>query len=335
MGVFLAYATTQGTAFIDRALFLPKAWAAQHGRRMEAGVPDEVRFATKPQLARAMVEQAFAAGLVAGWVTADTLYGCDRRLRQCLEQRYQRYVLAIKSNELLPRDAFWCLNAKYVAEDFATEDWQRLSAGAGTKGPRWFDWAWRELPYATGGQDAQGWGQWLLVRRNITDPTDLAYYLVFAPRAMTTLAQVVAVAGMRWQIEVSFEVAKGECGLGDYEVRSWDAWHRHITLVLLAHAFLVVMRAQLLQKGDHQQTRAFRLRCLRCADSSGTCSGRIRSPTPRFWHGPGGVGGTSGARSSGITAIRMHHHERRCGCSVSTHLCSTSIFACCSSLGLP
>ena len=176
VGVFLAYASRQGTAFIDRALFLPKAWAASHERRAEAGVPDEVQFATKPHLARAMVDRAFDAGLVVGWVTADTLYGCDRRLRHGLEQRYQRYVLAIKSNELLPRDAFWSLNAKYVAEDFAAEDWHRLSAGAGTKGPRWFDWAWRELPYATGGQDAHGWGQWLLVRRSVADPTDLTYW---------------------------------------------------------------------------------------------------------------------------------------------------------------
>jgi SRSO17 transposase len=294
VGVFLAYASSQGTAFIDRALFLPQAWAQDHRRRAEASVPNDVAFATKPALALAMLERAFDTGLVAGWVTADALYGCDRRLRRALEQRHQRYVVAIKSNELLPRDAFWRLSAKYVAEDFAAADWQRLAAGAGTKGPRWFDWAWQALPYATGGEDARGWGQWLLVRRNVDDPTDLTYYIVFAPRSTTTLAQVVTVAGMRWQIETGFETAKGDCGLADYEVRRWDAWYRHITLVLLAHAFLVVMRVQMLQKGAQRLTMASRLPCRRSAASFGSCSGRVRRRGPRCWPGHAGAADTNG-----------------------------------------
>ena len=187
VAVFLYYATADSGAFIDRTLYLPTSWTRDRERRTQAGVPETVQFATKPELALTMLDRSFAAGVTARWVTADTLYGCDSRLRNWLKQRYQRYVLAIRSTDLVPRDACWSLPAKYVAEEFSDEDWQRLSAGAGTKGPRCFEWAWRELPYATGGQDEQGWGEWLLVRRNIEDPTDLAYYLVFAPRAATTL----------------------------------------------------------------------------------------------------------------------------------------------------
>ena len=250
VAVFLYYATAESSAFIDRALYLPKSWTQDRDRRAEAGVPDSVPFASKPELAVAMLERAFAAGVAPAWVTADSLYGHDRHLRSVLRQRHQRYVLAIQSRDVVPRDDFWSLSAKYLAEDFVEADWTRLSAGSGTKGPRWFDWAWRELPYATGGQDEQGWGEWLLVRRNMEDRADRTYYVVFAPRT-TTLAEVVTIAGMRWHIEVGFETAKGECGLEDYEVRTWDAWHRHSTLVLLAHAFLAVMRTLSLQKGDH------------------------------------------------------------------------------------
>ena len=154
---------------------MQQRWAQDTERRTAAGVPDTVQFATKPELARTLLDRAFTAGVTAAWVTADALYGHDRHLRGWLQQRHQRFVLAIQSTDLVPRDSSWSLPVKYLTEEFAETDWQRLSAGAGTKGPRWFDWAWRELPYATGGQDAQGWGEWLLVRRNVEDPTDLAY----------------------------------------------------------------------------------------------------------------------------------------------------------------
>ena len=159
VAVFLYYASEDSGAFIDRALYLPQNWTRDRTRRDEAGVPDTVQFATKPEIACAMLERTFAAGVRAQWVAADCLYGCDRRLRSWLKQRYQRYVLAIRSTDLVPRDSCWSLSAKYVAEDFANGEWQRLSAGAGTKGPRLFDWAWRELPYASDGRDEQGWGR--------------------------------------------------------------------------------------------------------------------------------------------------------------------------------
>lgn len=302
VAVFLYYATHERGAFLDRTLYLPQSWTQNGERRTEAGVPDSVRFATKPEIARTMLERTFTAGITAAWVTADALYGHDRRLRDWLKERHQRYVLAIRSTDMVPRDALWSLPAKYVAEDFSEDDWEHLSAGSGTKGPRMFDWAWRELPYGTADQDEQGWGEWLLVRSNGADPSDLAYYLVFAPRATTTLAEVVCVVGLRWDIEVGFETAKGECGLEDYEVRTWDAWHRHVTLVLLAHAFLVVMRVQSLQKKGCPWRTAYRLRSRKCAVSFGDYFGHINHAETLCWLGRDGVGDINGEHNV-VTAV--------------------------------
>jgi SRSO17 transposase len=163
-------------------------------------------------------------------VTGDSVYGHDRHVRHWLEQCQQPYVLAVQSTTHLKQDAHWCRSAKQLAAEFAPTDWQRQSAGNGTKGPRWYEWACHEVWWQSTNAPATAWGQWLLVRRNVHDPADM------------TLATVCRVAGMRWQIERGFESAKGECGLDDYEVRTWDAWHRHITLALLAHALLTVMR---------------------------------------------------------------------------------------------
>ncbi len=249
IGVFLCYASQHGAAFIDRALYLPKEWARDQYRRTQAHVPDTITFATKPELATAMVLRALDAGVPCGWVTGDTIYGGDRTLRFELEQRQQPFVLAVPSNEPLWRDGPSYMEARAIAAQLPSTAWQRLSAGDGAKGPRWYDWAWQPLwrLQRTAAERAQG--HWLLIRRSINDPTDLAYYVVFAPRATTTLATVVRVAGMRWCIEASFEAAKGECGLDEYEVRRWDAWYRHITLALLAHAVLVVVQAQERKKG--------------------------------------------------------------------------------------
>lgn len=249
IGVFLCYASQQGAAFIDRALYLPKEWAHDQDRRTQAGVPEAVPFATKPQLAMEMVLRALAAGVSCGWVTGDTIYGGDRTLRVTLEQHEQPFVLAVPSNEPLWRDGPSYLEAREIAAQLPVEAWQRLSAGAGAKGPRWYDWAWHPLWRLQLTPEERAQGHWLLIRRSVDEPTDLAYYVVFAPRATTTLEQLVQVAGMRWQIESGFEAAKGECGLDDYEVRKWTAWHRHITLALLAHAFLTVIRQQEGKKG--------------------------------------------------------------------------------------
>jgi len=242
IGVFLAYATPHGHAFLDRALYLPQGWADDAARRAEAGVPTAVTFRTKPQLARAMLERVLDAGTPAGWVTGDEVYGGDRRLRGWLESRAQPFVLAVRATEPLwyaaaggPRQ----VGAAAIAAGLGAARWERLSAGAGAKGPRLYDWAWADLARL----DAPGRGHWLMVRRSLADPAEVAYYVAFGP-AGTALAELVRVAGLRWSVEAGFEAAKGEVGLDQYEVRKWDAWHRHITLALLAHAYLATTRAQ-------------------------------------------------------------------------------------------
>jgi SRSO17 transposase len=232
IGVFLGYASRHGHALIDRALYLPEVWANDPARRRAAGVPAETGFATKPQLGRQMLAAAFAAGVPCRWVTSDSIYGADYALRRCIERNGRGYVLAVTSRQRL--------GFKTVAdwlEDVPSNAWQRLSAGEGAKGPRLYDWAW--LPYWSDAES--GWQKGLLIRRKLAHPEAFTFYLTLAPEG-TGLSDLVRVAGMRWTIEASFEAAKGEVGLDHYEVRSWTGWHRHITLAMLAHAYLAVLR---------------------------------------------------------------------------------------------
>jgi SRSO17 transposase len=243
VGVFLAYAGRGGRAFLDRALYLPRAWADDADRRAEAGVPETMRFATKGALARAMLRRAFAGGVPAAWVVGDTVYGTGPGLRPWLEAERRAYVLAVPKSHRV-----WLGERQASAETAVArrpaEGWTRLSAGDGSQGPRWYDWAW--LPLA--GDCPPGWGRWLLARRSLSDPTKVAYYRVFAPVG-TPLAEMVRAAGSRWVIEEGFERAKGEVGLDQYEVRRWDAWHRHVTFALLAHAYLEATRLAAAREG--------------------------------------------------------------------------------------
>jgi SRSO17 transposase len=236
IGVFLGYASRHGHALIDRALYLPEVWvndpARRDARRDAAGVPAETVFATKPQLGRQMLARAFAAGVPCRWVTGDSVYGADYALRRSIEKSGRGYVLAVTSRQRL--------GFKTVAdwlEDVPASGWQRLSAGEAAKGPRLYDWAW--LPQ--GSQAAGDWQKGLLIRRKLAQPEAFTFYLTLAPEA-AGLADLVRVAGTRWTIAASFEAAKGEVGLDQYEVRSWTGWHRHITLAMLAHAYLAVLR---------------------------------------------------------------------------------------------
>jgi SRSO17 transposase len=246
IGVFLAYASSKGHALIDRALYLPEAWCADAARREEVAIPDETVFATKPALAQQMIIRALDAGVPYAWVLGDEVYGSDRKLRAALEQRQQAFVLTVRRNEQV-----WAVRAKktgwYTAAELAAacpaSAWQCHSAGAGTKGERFYDWA--RLPLARRpGPPRAHWQHWLLFRRHRKDPDDVAYDVVFGP-ANTSLATLARVAGMRWTVEECFEVAKQAVGLDDYEVRSWQGWYRHITLAMLALAFLVAMRVKL------------------------------------------------------------------------------------------
>ena len=212
IGVFLTYASAQGRTLLDRELYLPRGWADDLERRREAGVPEKVAFRTKPQLARRMLERALESGVPFGWVTGDEVYGNDRNLRLWLEREGIAHVLAIKSNEKLgawtdkgPRQA----RADRLASGVEESGWVRLSAGDGAKGPRVYDWALVDIrPLREPGK-----GYWLLARRSIAQPGELAYYVCFGPvdtTVDTTLEQLVRVAGTRWTIEECFEEAKGE-----------------------------------------------------------------------------------------------------------------------------
>jgi SRSO17 transposase len=239
VGVFLAYATPAGRTFIDRELYLPKAWIADPDRCAAAGIGRDVEFSTKPELALALLTRALDAGVPAGWVAADEVYGQHAGLRLALEERGMPYVLAVPVNQytiatLDGRIAQARVDA--VSAAVPESDWQRLSAGAGAKGPRIYDWM--RVPIRPLSEPGR---YWLLVRRSLTDG-ELAHYLCFClPEA--SLADLVAVAGRRWAIEESFQTAKGEVGLDHYQVRRYDAWYRHITLACFAHAYLTVTRA--------------------------------------------------------------------------------------------
>jgi SRSO17 transposase len=246
VGVFLAYASERGQAFIDRELYLPEEWAEDKERREQTGVPEEIGMRTKPELAKEMLGRALDAGVRAAWVVADSVYGDTRRLGMFLEEHEQPYVLAL-SGKAYVWAGFRQHRVGAVLEalrrgDPALEEtgggWRRLSAGNGSKGPRLYDWL--RLPLNPPLQE--GFQRWLLVRRSIQEPAELTAYTVFSPEG-TPLEKLAKAAGSRWRVEIGFEEAKGEVGLAHYEVRSWHGWYRHVTLSLFAHAFLAALRA--------------------------------------------------------------------------------------------
>ena len=239
VGVFLVYSSPKGAAFIDRALYLPQEWTSDRVRCREAGIPDEVEFATKGELAKRMLARAFAANVPAEWVIGDTVYGYDE-LRIWLDEQQKNYVLAVPETHTV-----WVQGRQQpvglLAALLPAQSWVVLSAGEGSKGPRLYEWAWLQLPDETDGPQERA--RFLLIRRSLADPDKRAYYRVAGP-AQTTLPEVVRVAGSRWKIEEGYEQAKGEAGLDQYEVRTWRAWYRYMTLALLAYAALVVMQGQ-------------------------------------------------------------------------------------------
>jgi SRSO17 transposase len=243
IGVFLAYATEHGRTFLDRELYLPREWTTDAARREAAGVPAEVSFATKPQLARQMLARALAGGVRCQWLTGDSVYGNDWRMRAWLEDRHLNYVLGVTAQYRIFTGAEREWAATVVRRLPATE-WHRYSCGAGSKGERIYDWA--RIPLRSPGTARQ---RWLVARRSASDPTKITYYVASGPRE-TPLETLARVAGMRWAVEESFETAKGEVGLDQYEVRSWQGWYRHITLALLAHAYLTVVGAQ--ARAEHE-----------------------------------------------------------------------------------
>lgn len=237
VAVYLAYASSRGHALIDRALYLPKSWTGNNAERCAAaGVPDDVEFATKPALAAQMITAALDAGAPGRWVAGDEVYGADPRLRHMLEARGVGYVLAIACSHPVTTAA-GKHRADAIAAAMPKRAWKRLSAGQGSKGQRFYDWAW-----ATIDVDIEHPGQrWLLIRRN-NGTGEVAYYRCHAPEPVP-LRELVRVAGRRWTVEESFQASKGLTGLVQHQVRRWTSWHRWTVLAMVAYAFLAVLTA--------------------------------------------------------------------------------------------
>ena len=284
IGVFAAYVSQHGHAFVDRALYLPKAWTGDPARLAAAHVPAEIGFATKPQLAARMIERAIAAKMAFRWVTADSVYGVGD-IEMALRRAGKGYVLGVGANSQFnswndkPEVAG---TAEEIAQELEPTAWQRLSAGEGTKGARLHDWAYLELADLEADEYRAGsvglWTRGLLIRRNITDGA-YAFFTTWCP-AGTGIEMLVAVEGRRWTIEDSFEAAKNELGLDHNESRSWHGWHRHISLVMLAFAMMATIRHHANRPAPLKTTR--RLTRPRRASSAG--QSRRSAASPLAWH---------------------------------------------------
>jgi SRSO17 transposase len=270
IGVFLTYTTPSGHVFLDRRLYLPESWYHDTARRMKAQVPADVVFQTKPQQAIAMLEHAWVQGVPMRWVSGDEVYGDDPRLREKVQGHGCGYVLAVSSTTpvwaqrppieeplwttggrprtkvRLAADAPPATTVAAVVADWSAEQWQQFSVAEGEKGPRVYDWGRARVIESR--DHLPGPQVWLLARRSVSDPSEIAYYLALAPWE-TTLEELAKVAATRYTVEQCIEEAKGETGLDHYEVRHWDSWHRHITLSMLAHAWLASIRSTVEAKG--------------------------------------------------------------------------------------
>ena len=253
VGVFVTYVTPNGHTFVDRDLYLPQSWLDDRPRCEAAAIPDDVSFATKPKLAQQMLRRVLGSELPVKWVTADSVYGGNCNLTNFLERIPLAYVMTISPKDTVIMTSGFPEHTSLILADLDNHPeytWVTLSAGAGSKGQRIFDWL--LLPLYN--PSTPGFKRFLLIRRSRSKPNDLTPYLCFAP-AGTTLNKLVQVAGSRWQVEQSFEMAKQEVGLADYELRSFKGWYRHITLACLAHAFLTVLRTQGLDPLDELQKK--------------------------------------------------------------------------------
>ena len=251
VGTFLAYASCKGRALVDRELYLPESWTGDRERCRAAGVPDRVEFSTKPRQAQDMIAAAITAGVPFRWLSADEAYGQAKYLRYWLECRDVFHVVATRRNDTVVTAATMDARVDELIAALPARAWRRRSCGNGAHGPRLYDWA--RVPIRP--LHAPGRGHWVLARRRISDG-EIAYYVCYGP-ARTTLNELITVAGARWAIEECFQAAKNEAGLDHYQARHYDAWYRHITLSMLAHAYLAAMAARAAdqappaQKGIH------------------------------------------------------------------------------------
>lgn len=231
--VFLAYVTSRAHALMDFALYLPKTWAGDLARRADAKVPEHVRFATKPQLGIDLLRRAADAAVPFAWVVADEVYGRARALRAWVESIGKGYVFAVPVDFTVRRHR---LDPPCTVRDLAgalpAAAWQEYSCGPGCKGHRYYQWAW----VATESSCHQ-----VLMRRHPEHPDKITFFFVFVPAARAvTLATIITVAGRRWPVEECFQQGKGQVGLDQHQVRTWQAWHRHTALAITALALLAV-----------------------------------------------------------------------------------------------
>jgi SRSO17 transposase len=250
VGVFAAYVTDEGHALLDRELYIPESWTADPDRCRAAGIPQPLELTTKPRMAISMLQRILDADVPFAWFTADEVYGQVKYLRVWLEEHDIHHVVATRRDEDVFAPDYGYARADEVLAALPARAWRRLSCGAGAHGPRVYDWArvgirigWRA-----------GRGHWLLARRSVDDPSEIAYYICYGPRR-SSLAGLARIAGSRWPVEECFQQAKNETGLDDYQVRTWRGWYAHITLSMLALAWLAVMRAQA-KKGAASLTRS-------------------------------------------------------------------------------
>ena len=238
IGVFLGYASEHGHSLIDRELYLPKEWLNDPKRCDRAGIPTETVFQTKPQLAEGMLRRAFDHGIQARWVVGDAVYGDNRGWRGFLEAQEQGDVLAVSGKEYVWQGMSQIAIRDLIAQHLPPPaQWQRLSAGEGSQGPRLYDWA-----YLSTHRPLQpGWERGVWLRRSLDRSPPITADLVFAPVG-TAMAALAVAAGRRWTIETCFRETKDRLGLDEYEVRSWSGWYRHLTLVLAAQAFLAAIQ---------------------------------------------------------------------------------------------
>ena len=253
--VFMAYVTARAHALFDFRLYLPKAWCADRKRRERAQVPRDVEFKTKTELATTMVTGAVAAGVPSGWVAGDEVYGRSSKLRAACEQAGKGYVLAVPVNfraRLHPRLAK--IRADAAARLVPATAWEARSCGPGCKGHRDYEWAWAATASPR---------HWLLIRRSLSDPSELAFFCCHAPAGRSvSLAVLIKVAGRRWPVEECHQQGKGQAGLDQHQVRLWHSFHRHTVLSMCALALLAVAAARPLppsplpQAADGTQSRA-------------------------------------------------------------------------------
>ncbi|MFI6786150.1 IS701 family transposase [Nonomuraea sp. NPDC050383] len=234
VAVYLVYTGRRGHAAVDRELYVPCSWTEDPGRCRDTGLGSDTAFATKPELASRMITRFLDAGHQAAWVAGDEVYGGNPKLRAALEERGTGYVLAVAcSHEVTTQAGKFRTDA--LARKLPKRAWQKLSAGTGAKGHRFYDWA------ATYLSDPAPGSRQLLIRRS-RSTGELAYYRCYAPQPVP-LATLVRVAGSRWRVEETFQSGKGLAGLDEHQVRRYTSWSRWVTLAMLAHAFLAVVRA--------------------------------------------------------------------------------------------